>query len=290
MSWRETLRTGVRGGAHAPAALGADHARHPDRHRRGDPHRRPRPRRAGRRSATRSTRSARNLLVVSPGQHAPAPRGVRGGFGSASTLTTADADALAVAGGRARHRGGRRRRRPRSASLTAGTHELDHDASSGTTPSWPRCAPARWPTGRFLTDADDADAARRSSCSGPTPPPSCSAPRDVGRPDGDDQRHALKVVGVLDAAGLVRTTPTTTTWRSSRSTHGRSGWSAGPAATRCQTIYVKATLGRHAVGGLPGGRRAAAQPARHHRRRRRRLHDRHARSRCSPRRPRSTRR
>ena len=58
MSWRDTFRTAARGGPVAPAALGADHARHPHRHRRGDPDRRARATARRSRSAPRSTRSA----------------------------------------------------------------------------------------------------------------------------------------------------------------------------------------------------------------------------------------
>ena len=42
---------------------------------------------------TRSTSSGTNILVVSPGSSTDSA-GVRGGFGSASTLTVGDAEAL----------------------------------------------------------------------------------------------------------------------------------------------------------------------------------------------------
>ena len=45
-----------------------------------------------------------NLLTVSPGSTTSCP-GIRGGFGSASTLTVGDATALASKVGRPRHRG-----------------------------------------------------------------------------------------------------------------------------------------------------------------------------------------
>ena len=45
-------------------------------------------------SGTRSTSSASNVLVVSPGSSTDTS-GIRGGFGTASTLTVADAAALA---------------------------------------------------------------------------------------------------------------------------------------------------------------------------------------------------
>ena len=76
-----------------------------------------------------------NLLVVSPGQHDRARTGIRGGFGSASTLTMQDADALAS-----------QRRAPdiqavappprprRCRSSTASTNWTT--TLTGTTPSW----------------------------------------------------------------------------------------------------------------------------------------------------------
>ena len=83
-----------RGGPGPPAAVDADHARH--RHRRllGDPDRRPRPGRPGRGAQTQIDALGSNLLVVSPGS-TTSRTGVRGGFGSASTLTLADAEAIA---------------------------------------------------------------------------------------------------------------------------------------------------------------------------------------------------
>ena len=75
VNWRDTFRTGVRGGAHPPAALGADDARHPHRHRRGDPDRRasaraPRPgpepdQRARHATCSSSPRAARRAAPAS---------------------------------------------------------------------------------------------------------------------------------------------------------------------------------------------------------------------------------
>jgi putative ABC transport system permease protein len=97
-----------------------------------------------------------NLLVVSPGS-STSSEGVRGGFGSASTLTTADAHAL-----------GERAVAPDiaavapvttgSASLTAGTQNWT-SSLVGTTATWPSVRNRTLAAGRFLTAAEVAGAA-----------------------------------------------------------------------------------------------------------------------------------
>ena len=92
-----------------------------------------------------------NLLIVTPGSTTSAA-GLRGGFGSATTLTVSDADALgsktvapdvaAVAP-----------QRSSSESLTAGTNNWTTTVV-GTTPSWRGVRSRTMLQGRFLTDAD----------------------------------------------------------------------------------------------------------------------------------------
>ncbi|MGI9080198.1 MAG: ABC transporter permease [Acidimicrobiales bacterium] len=97
-----------------------------------------------------------NLIIVSPGS-STASSGIRGGFGSASTLTKADADALqskvvapdiaAVA--------------PTSSSsgtLTVGSTNWT-TSIVGTTPSWLRVRARTLAYGRFLPPADESSAA-----------------------------------------------------------------------------------------------------------------------------------
>ena len=97
-----------------------------------------------------------NILVVSPGS-STSSSGVRGGFGSASTLTLSDAEALtdpvvapdveAVA--------------PTSSSSTELTWETTTWTTTllGTTPSWAEVRSREVVDGRFITDADEASAA-----------------------------------------------------------------------------------------------------------------------------------
>ena len=97
-----------------------------------------------------------NVLVVSPGSSTDSS-GVRGGFGTASTLTTADAAALTSAGsapdveavaGVA----------STSGSLTVGTTNWT-TTLMGTTPSWQDVRTRDLAAGRFITEADEVDAA-----------------------------------------------------------------------------------------------------------------------------------
>ncbi len=97
-----------------------------------------------------------NLLIVSPGS-ATTTGGIRGGFGSASTLTVDDAAALAskvaapdvaaVAGVKTT-----------SLSLTAGTNNWTTSVV-GTSPSWLTVRARTLSSGRFITNADNADQA-----------------------------------------------------------------------------------------------------------------------------------
>jgi putative ABC transport system permease protein len=94
-----------------------------------------------------------NILVVSPGS-STSSSGVRGGFGSASTLTVADADAIAdptvapdveaVA--------------PQSSSSAEVTYSTTNWTTTlvGTTPSWQEVRSREVVDGRFLTDSDES--------------------------------------------------------------------------------------------------------------------------------------
>jgi putative ABC transport system permease protein len=99
-----------------------------------------------------------NLLVVSPGSTTDSSTGVRGGFGSSSTLTASDAAALqshdaapdiaAVAPSATT-----------SVELTVGTTNWT-TTLTGTTPSWATVRSRGVSAGRFITDPDQAGAAK----------------------------------------------------------------------------------------------------------------------------------
>lgn len=97
-----------------------------------------------------------NLLIVSPGS-TTSSSGVRGGFGSASTLTTADATAI-----------GSKAVAPDVAAVAptdSSSQELDYGSTNwttqvvGSTPSWLSVRARKVTEGRFLTAADVSSAA-----------------------------------------------------------------------------------------------------------------------------------
>ena len=97
-----------------------------------------------------------NVLVVSPGSTTDSS-GVRGGFGSASTLTMSDANSLAsdVVGPDIQAVAGAS---TSSASLVNGDTNWT-TTLVGTTPSWTEVRSRGVSSGRFITAADEADAA-----------------------------------------------------------------------------------------------------------------------------------
>ena len=171
-----------------------------------------------------------NLLVISPGS-STSSSGVRGGFGSASTLTVQDADALRVEAGRARRRGGRAGVDHLGVARQR-LDELDHDAD------------------RHDTELEGGAITRASRRAGSSPPPTSPTAAAVvvlgpdtaselfsgarprrpvpSRYNGDPARGRRRA----RAAQLVRERPRATTSRSCRCRPTRSGWSVAPTATR----------------------------------------------------------
>ena len=139
-----------------------------------------------------------NLLIVSPGSSTTAATGVRGGLGSASTLTIEDARALgskiaapdiaAVAP-----------TKTTSDVLTAGSATWT-TSIVGTTTLWLKVRARTLADGRFITDADNGSAAAVTVL-GPT-----TASELFGRVDPVGQNVTInsvpfQVVGVLTSAG-----------------------------------------------------------------------------------------
>ena len=206
-----------------------------------------------------------NLLVVSPGSTTDST-GLRGGFGSASTLTVQDADRA------------RLRRPPRPTSRPWRRSSTSSVVARATAPPTGRrrsparrragrCVRSRGVTsGRFLTAADEARAPRRSSCSGPTPRRELFSDRN---PVGQTVTYngvTLEVVGVLDGAQLVGADTSNNDLAIVPLSTYAQRLVGGTNRNSVSSIYVKATSAGDALGRLPGGQRAAAQPARHHRR------------------------
>jgi putative ABC transport system permease protein len=97
-----------------------------------------------------------NLLIVSPGS-TTSSTGVRGGFGSASTLTTSDATALQSSASAPDVKA--------VAPTTSTSEELDYGSTNwtttvvGSTPSWAQVRARTLSSGTFLTAKEESDAA-----------------------------------------------------------------------------------------------------------------------------------
>ncbi len=138
-----------------------------------------------------------NLLIISPGS-ATSATGVRGGFGSASTLTIQDADAL-----------GSKVAAPdiaavaptsqTSQTLTAGATNWTTTVV-GTTPSWLQARARTVAEGRFLTTADEKNVAPVAVL-GPTTAAQLFGARDPIGSTVTINGVPLQVVGVLTSVG-----------------------------------------------------------------------------------------
>ena len=196
-----------------------------------------------------------NVLVVSPGSSTDSS-GVRGGFGSASTLTVAgrrgprldadvapDVEAVAAA---ADHVGV-----ARPPATTNWTTTL-----TGTTPSWQDVRVARRRrSGRFLTDEDEDEAAAVVVL-GPDTATELFAGARPGRPDGHaTTAPTLEVIGVLEALSARRRTPRNNDLAIVPLSHLRAAPRRRRRPRLGQLDLREGHLGRHAVGRLPGDRR-----------------------------------
>jgi putative ABC transport system permease protein len=177
-----------------------------------------------------------NLLIVSPGS-STSSAGVRGGFGSASTLTQADAQALAsktVAPDIAAVAS----TTSSSATLTAGSNNWTTSVI-GTNPSWLHVRARSLAEGRFLTTADEQTDAAVTVLA------STTAQELFGFRDPLGQTVTvnglpLTVVGVLNASG--------STGNSNNDDHAivpittaAQRLFGGNSRTAVQTIYLEAT-------------------------------------------------
>ena len=138
-----------------------------------------------------------NLLIVSPGS-STSSAGVRGGFGSATTLTTTDADAIAdtsvvpdveaVAPTTST-----------SLALTAGTSNWTTSVV-GTTPSWLSVRARTLETGRFFTQAEVEHASNVIVLGSDTASELFTTGNAVGQTVSANGR-TLTVIGVLKSTG-----------------------------------------------------------------------------------------
>ncbi|HEY3630236.1 MAG TPA: ABC transporter permease [Jatrophihabitantaceae bacterium] len=176
-----------------------------------------------------------NLLIVSPGSSSTG--GVRGGFGSASTLTTADATAL-TSKTAAPDVGGV------APILQSANQSLVNGATNwtitvvGTTPSWLSVRGRTLESGRFLTDADQSAAAAVTVLASDTATELFGPLNPVGQTVTINS-VPYEVVGVLTSAGSDSTTNLDDQAIVPMSTASQR-IVGGTNRTSVQTIYVKA--------------------------------------------------
>ena len=137
-----------------------------------------------------------NILVISPGSSTDASTGVRGGFGSASTLTIQDAQALASPDAAPDVRSVAATAQS-NASLVRGTTNWT-TTLVGTTASWSDVRSRGVTSGRFLTDADDTAAAAVVVLGPDTAQQLFGAADPVGQTVSVGGK-SLQVIGVLQA-------------------------------------------------------------------------------------------
>jgi len=177
-----------------------------------------------------------NLLIISPGS-TTSTTGLRGGFGSASTLTQADAQALAspvvapdiaaVAPSTSS-----------SQSLVAGSSNWTTSVV-GTTPSWLSVRARTMSSGTFLTAADQASAASVVVL-GATTAQELFGSTDVVGQAVTINGTPFTVQGVLAPSGSTGSTNNDDTAVIPLST-AQQRVSGGSSRTTVQTIYVQAT-------------------------------------------------
>lgn len=176
-----------------------------------------------------------NLLVISPGS-STSSGGIRGGLGSASTLTIADAEALnsKVA---APDIAGVAPQTQSSASLTAGTTNWTTSVV-GTTQSWLDVRSQKLASGRFITDEDVATQAAVVVL-GATTSQELFGPRGALDQTVVVNGTTLSVVGVLEARGSTGTSNNDDQAIVPISTAGQRLF-GGTSRTGVQAIYVQA--------------------------------------------------
>jgi putative ABC transport system permease protein len=177
-----------------------------------------------------------NLLIVSPGS-TTSTSGIRGGRGSASTLTTRDATALAspvVAPDIARVA-------PvvtGSQSLTAGTTNWTTNVV-GTTPDWLPVRARSLTEGRFFTTAE-LDSSASVAVLGSTTATELFGGRDALGQTVSINGTTMTVIGILNTAGSSTTTDEDDQALVPQTTYSSRIASSGNA-TGISTIYIEAT-------------------------------------------------
>ena len=177
-----------------------------------------------------------NVLVISPGS-STSSSGVRGGFGSSSTLTVGDAEALA-SGDVAPDIEAVAPTSTTQVSLSIGETNWT-TTLTGTTPSWSTVRSRAVTSGRFLTDADEESAAKVVVLGPETAEELFGQRSPIGQEVVYDGT-ALRVVGVLEALSSSEQTSSNDVAVVPRSTYAER-LVGGSNRNAVGAIYVKAT-------------------------------------------------
>jgi putative ABC transport system permease protein len=177
-----------------------------------------------------------NLLIISPGS-STSTGGVRGGFGSASTLTQSDADALAskvvapdIAAVAATTTS--------SATLTAASTNLTTNVV-GTSPSWLQVRARKITDGRFISATDEKNASAVVVLGATTASQLFGGRQAVGQ-SVTLNGNVLEVVGVLESSGSSTSSNNDDTAVVPATTAAQRLF-GGTTRTSVGTIYVSAT-------------------------------------------------
>ena len=176
-----------------------------------------------------------NLLIVTPGS-STGTGGVRGGFGSASTLTQADAEALG-SGAAAPDVAAVAATAATSATLQNGSTNWTTSVV-GTSPSWLSVRARKVAAGRFLSTSDDRSVAAVTVLASSTATELFGPVDPVGQSVTIDGKP-FEVVGVLAASGSTGATNDDDQAIIPMST-AQQRVIGGSSRTSVQTIYVQA--------------------------------------------------
>jgi putative ABC transport system permease protein len=176
-----------------------------------------------------------NLLIVSPGS-TTSSTGVRGGFGTSSTLTLADADALASSVA-APDIKGVAAEKTTSLALTANSTNWTTSVT-GVTPSWLSVRGRTLSAGKFITAAENTDSADDVVLGSETADELFGSQNVVGQTVTIDSK-TFTVVGVLAAVGSSSTSDLDDVAIVPMSTEANE-LVGGTSSSSVSTIYIEA--------------------------------------------------
>jgi putative ABC transport system permease protein len=176
-----------------------------------------------------------NLLIVSPGS-STSSTGVRGGFGTSSTLTLSDADALASSVS-APDIKGVAAEKTTSLALTANSTNWTTSVT-GVTPSWLSVRSRTLASGKFITAAENASSADDVVLGSETATELFGSQNVVGQTVTIDSK-TFTVIGVLEAVGSDSSSDLDDIAIVPMSTEANE-LVGGTASTSVSTIYIEA--------------------------------------------------